>query len=194
MPIILTDTQAEVPRPWIISQRIQENRLKEQRRDDELLLEIGVVGQPPPLPRLSAASVGGLWMMMRSTKDDQGDHQETEDEEDGSTAVGKLLQEVEQVATPGEKLIDVKDGRTIGQLVSTPASGTSLVLAQMRLDRVGLAESGSWSRTNRVTIGNNSKLKFSYLPFTPLWWPDVDLATGKAQEQTADERENAIEE
>jgi hypothetical protein len=90
---------------------------------------------------------------------------------------------VEERATPGTKVIDVKDSKTIGQVISTPAPGTTVALVQMRLDRIGLAEGGEkWQRTNKVRFGDD-KQEFRTLPYLPLWWPPMDYATGKSLPQ-----------
>lgn len=95
----------------------------------------------------------------------------------------KLLGEVRASAVRGAKIVDEKDGKTIGQVLLPPAPETTVVLAQMRLDRVGLAEGGEpWSRNNRVRIRDGTA-KLRYLPYLPLWWPDINRATGKKKEE-----------
>jgi len=66
-------------------------------------------------------------------------------------------------------------------VISTPAPGTTVILAQMRLDRLGLLGKGDnkWLRTNKILIGDKSTKEYRYLPYLPLWWPDIDRATGK---------------
>ena len=173
MPIILVDTQQEIPRPWILAHQIQEGR-------SELYEELK--GQPP-LPSLSSPSVGAILTMM--TMGSFGHEEEEKKEEDVEALIeqaNSFVSEIEGAVAPGVKMIDTADGKTIGQIVSTPAPGTSLVLAQMRLDRVGFGEGGSpWSRTNKIRLGDVEK-EYRYLPFNPLWWPRVDCATGKAEE------------
>lgn len=173
MPVILVDKLQEIPRPWILAHQIQEGR--------QALLE-ELKGQPP-LPSLSSPSVGAMLTMM--TMGSFGHEEEEKKEEDVEALIKNaedFVKEIEVAVTPGVKIIDTADGKTIGQVVSTPAPGTSLILAQMRLDRVGFGEGGApWSRTNKILIGDVEK-EFRYLPYTPLWWPAVDCATGKAKE------------
>eukprot|EP01083_Nonionella_stella_P202003 738413_1 len=90
-----------------------------------------------------------------------------------------LMEELNTVATAGAKIVDKKDGKTIGRVISSPASGTSIILAQMRLDEMGLldSETAKWSQTNRIVIGDGSK-EFRFLPYMPIWWPDIDRKTG----------------
>jgi transferase CAF17, mitochondrial len=136
----------------------------------------------PPLPSLSSPSVGAILTML--TMGSFGHEEEEKKEEDVEALVeqaNSFVSEIESAVAPGVKMIDTADGKTIGQIVSTPAPGTSLVLAQMRLDRVGFGEGGSpWSRTNKIRLGDVEK-EYRYLPFNPLWWPRVDCATGKAE-------------
>jgi hypothetical protein len=35
-----------------------------------------------------------------------------------------------------------------------------------------------WSRTNRILIGDGAS-EYRYLPYLPLWWPEIDGETGK---------------
>jgi hypothetical protein len=108
-----------------------------------------------------------------------------------------LLSEIEQYAVPDAKIVDLVDGKTIGRIVSPALPGTNVVVAMMRLDSVGLTGTcveTFWSKTNRVKIGDSEK-EFRYLPYLPLWWPDLDPETGKARdEEQDDEEDDAAEE
>jgi folate-binding protein YgfZ len=116
----------------------------------------------------------------------QQDVELSEEEEEAMKSLQKaseeLLKDLEDVALPGAKIMNQKDGKTIGQIISTPASGTPIVLAQMRLDQVGLLESKDkdmkWSQTNKIMIGDGLR-EYRYLPYIPLWWPEIDPKTGK---------------
>mmetsp|Transcript_28682 Transcript_28682/g.60551 ORF Transcript_28682/g.60551 Transcript_28682/m.60551 type:complete len:163 (+) Transcript_28682:1218-1706(+) len=114
----------------------------------------------------------------------------------------RLQSEISQLAVPGASIIDKSDGKTIGKIVSaSPASGTTVVLAQMRLDRLGLLSSSSaskkWSQTNKILIGNDSTKEYRYLPYLPIWWPELDGETGKEkileEEMTEQEEEDEDE-
>ena len=96
----------------------------------------------------------------------------------------KLQEEINELAVPGASIVDKKDGKTIGKVISSPAPGTTVILAQMRLDRLGLLGTGDnatnkWLRTNKILIGNESTKEYRYLPYLPLWWPEIDKETGK---------------
>lgn len=224
MPIIITDTNMEVPRPWIMASKLQDIGLDNLEADIVKGLGIGGnVGRegefPPLLPKVSATGAGGIVAMMQGNLrlptvptgnnfNDNGQEQQQMQEmqqvelsEEEKEYMNKLqvesealLQDLEKAAIPGAKIIDQKDGKTIGQIVSLPASGTPIVLAQMRLDQVGLLQSSNssagndsdsgikWSQTNRILIGDGLR-EYRYLPYIPLWWPDIDAKTGKAKIQ-----------
>ena len=92
-----------------------------------------------------------------------------------SASLMERLQELQG----GDKMIDPHDGKTIGQIVAPPEPGTNVVLAQMRLDRVGLLGDGVWKHTNKIKLGDLGEMR--YLPYMPLWWPEIDRDTGKAK-------------
>ncbi len=168
---------------------------------------------PPLLPKISGPGIGGIVAMMQGNlrlpegpivNNNEGgsapsaeqqqeqmiEQPELSEEEkefmkklQADSAI--LMEELETIAVPGAKIIDQKDGKTIGEIISTPASGTPVVLAQMRLDQVGLLQSSSdtkWSYTNKITIGDSLK-EYRCLPFLPLWWPDIDPSSGKERKE-----------
>jgi hypothetical protein len=175
LPVMFTDTNTEVPRPWQMAHQLQSGNLEEL----EGMLETR-------LPQLSVAAAGAATsMMLGSSEPDWSlvkDKETLQKELKDMKAFGDALKgDVEERAVHGTKLMDVKDGSTIGQVVSTPAPGTTVVLVQMRLDRLGLTEKGEkWERTNKVRFGDDKK-EFRTLPYLPLWWPPLDYATGKAK-------------
>mmetsp|Transcript_20212 Transcript_20212/g.22589 ORF Transcript_20212/g.22589 Transcript_20212/m.22589 type:complete len:465 (+) Transcript_20212:123-1517(+) len=202
MPLLLIDTRTEVPRPWVLAHHMQENPLAKLK--EELKIQT-------PLPNLSSPSVGALLTMLAMGSivppknnrayegtDTDTDDQENEKEKDATIKLEQEMQEFVDELHDGissessaTKIIDTVDNKTIGQIVSAPAPGTSILLAQMRLDRVGFSNNGKtpWSRLNKVRLGNMKK-EYRYLPYTPLWWPIIDTKTGKAREP----EEEAVEE
>jgi folate-binding protein YgfZ len=218
LPVMIIDTETEVPRPWVMAGMMQE--LGEEGGIEKVFGRIRTVGEmggeggreggdgkkielmghvPPPLPRLSAPGAGSIASMLmgsvnvssppdgdprgRGEEDDDERRRRDEQLERLQQAAGRLRDEVSALAVPGAPIIDKRDGKTIGKVVSSPASGTTVILAQMRLDRMGLlGGSGSdvarWSRTNRILIGDGAS-EYRYLPYLPLWWPEIDGETGK---------------
>lgn len=203
VPVMIVETDMEVPRPWIMASMIQELGEKDgmekifglTKEESETAKEtdLELAGYiPPPLPRMSASGAGTLISMMMGSvaSSEQSNPQEGEEEnpeakeqelelqklrEEGE----KLQKEISELATPGASIVDKKDGKTIGKVISSPAPGTTVLLAQMRLDRLGLlGKTEKWSRTNKILIGDGSK-EYRYLPYLPLWWPEIDTETGK---------------
>ena len=186
MPLLVMDTQTEVPRPWVTAHKVQEMGLEDAQKDT--LIEMGIQleeGEMPPLlPQVSAAGVGSIIAMLQggNLAQPSEDGNANGEMERLKTASDALLKSLEEVAIPGSKILNKKDGKTIGTIVSSPASGTPVVLAQMRLDQVGLLGGKTkWNRLNQITIGDDTR-EFRYLPFMPLWWPDIDPKTGKEKD------------
>ena len=175
MPLLLLDTKQQVPQAWTLASNLQQGRAAKRFTKAEL------GGLPTRLPRLSVLTAGNLVAVSTgSIEPPQG----TED-----TAAQAELQQVQRKAqellaaskdhcAKGAKLVE--NEKTIGQIVSPPVEGTNVVLALMRLEAVGLLAGNTWSHTNKVIIGDG---KFRYLPYLPLWWPDIDPSTGKAKEE-----------
>lgn len=167
---------------------------------------------PPPLPKLSAAGAGSITSMIMgsvnmqqtpSSTDEEGNPQEgdniTKEEEIQRAQDLKKLQqsgqqlqsEISQLAI-GASIIDKKDGKTIGKIVAPPAPGTTVLLAQMRLDRLGLlGNAQKWNKMNKIMIGDGTR-EYRYLPYLPLWWPEIDGKTGK--EKIVEEKKEEEEE
>ncbi len=191
VPVMIVDTEMEVPKPWIMASMMQE--LGTEEGMDKIFGLTGEDGEkkklalkgyiPPPLPKISAPGAGSIVsMMMGSVASPDQNPQDGSEELNKLRVQGEKLQnEIADLAQPGASIIDKKDSRTIGKILSTPAPGTTVLLAQMRLDRLGLLGSEhKWSRTNKILIGESDK-EYRFLPFLPLWWPDIDPATGKAK-------------
>ena len=189
MPLLLIDTQTEVPRPWVTAHQVQELGADKLKKDNLLGIgmELEMEGELPPLlPQVSATGIGSIITLLQggtfSENSSQSDSEQKEELDRLKKSSQELIEDLDDVVIPGAKITDKKDGKTIGQIISSPASGTPIVLAQMRLDEVGLLKGKKkWSRLNQITIGNDAR-EFRYLPFMPLWWPDIDPKTGKAKE------------
>lgn len=197
MPIMIVDTNMEIPRPWVIAHKVQSSGLQKLKQEDNEFSKMGLVeveGEVPPLlPKMSAPGAGGIAAMISGNvtlptiPTLEG---EKEMVQISSDEIEKLKQrqkesmemrdELEKVAKIGAKIIDKKNGKTIGTVISTPAPGTLILLAQMRLDKVGLLENddSKWSMTNKITIGDDNR-EWRYLPYIPIWWPRLDSKTGK---------------
>lgn len=189
MPLFLISTNTEVPGPWTVASQLQEGRKMKKFNKRELK------HLPSKLPRLSVLGAGnmvGLFSASIQPEIPDEAKEAAQVELDKLEKEAKLLlDDLEEHATPGTKISDVKDGKKIGEIISPPVKGTNVVLAQMRLDRVGLLGSNAWDRTNRVKLGDGSG-ELRYLPYLPLWWPKIDEETGKAQEE--DDFDNEEEE
>jgi transferase CAF17, mitochondrial len=196
MPIMLLDSQSPIPKPWILASQLQEGRLHRKFTEAELR------ALPSRLPRLSVAAAGQVIAMTTASIEPTGPAVDAAAAEELAAAQAKVavwLQDEVEVAcrgsgTDGFKMIDVETGTTVGQIMSPPVKGTNLVLALMRLESVGLLQGGTWSQKNKVTIDGK---QFRYLPYVPLWWPEVSLTTGKAKrddEGYGDEARNESDE
>ena len=200
MPIMIVDTNTEIPRPWVVAHKIQDSGLQKLDGDHEFMGMVEIEGEvPPALPNISAPAAGGIMAMMNGninmptiiTSGDGSQSTELELSEEEITRKeqmqkesAQLMEKLEKIAIPGAKIVDQKDGKTIGQIISTPAPGTPVVLAQIRLDEVGLLESKDrkFSMLNKVVIGDSTEA-FRFLPYTPIWWPEIDRETGKAKKE-----------
>lgn len=188
LPLFLISTMTEVPNSWHLASQLQEGRKLRKFTREELN------HLPSKLPRLSVLGAGNLVGLMSASiapaipQFERGAQLELEKLE---MEAESLLGELEEHATDGTKLVDPKDGKTVGQIVASPVKGTNTVLAMMRLDRVGLLGDSVWDRNNRVKVGGGPVLR--YLPYLPLWWPRINQATGKAVENLQEEDEQEKE-
>ena len=201
MPLLLMDTQLQIPEPWLLSSlnqrwhRVQYQQVTSKRRKDfeehssvEEIAELQL-----KLPRISVATAGSMISMIAGSLEKNwavSDVSETstrdELERPSPMASVHFFERMKKLRR-GDKIIDSKDGRTIGQLVAEPEEGTNVVLAQMRLDAVGLVGDESWTHQNSIAvIGDGEQFackervnSFRYLPYLPLWWPRIDPSTGK---------------
>lgn len=186
MPVMLMDTSTEIPKPWSLAASLQEGR-KLQRFTRHELHQL-----PTRLPRISVAGAGHLVAILTGAAQPEGppvDEEAAAELKAYQQKAADVVGKVTEAAVSGAKLIDQSDGRTIGQVVSEPVTGTNVITALMRLESVGLMQPGVWSKTNKIKIGS-SQAEFRYLPYLPLWWPDIDPETGKAKDPNATEEED----
>lgn len=190
LPLMLMDTNTEVPNSWAMAASLQQGR-NLQRFTRQELKEL-----PTRLPRISVAGAGHLVALLTGSLEPDTkpvDEHAAEELQSFRKKAAEMVEQVAEAAVSSAKLIDQSDGRTIGQVVSEPVSGTNVINALMRLESVGLAQSGVWSKMNKIKIGD-SKAEFRYLPYLPLWWPDIDPESGKAKDPDADQEEEKEEE
>ena len=181
LPLMLIDTMTEIPDSWSLAASLQ------QGRDLQRFTRVELEKLPTRLPRLSVAGMGHLVALTTGSVQPEGPAVDNEAEAEWRAFTQKVLdmvKEVEEACTAGAKLVDQADGRTIGQVVSEPVKGTNVITALMRLESVGLMTPGVWSKTNKIKIGDH-RATFRYLPYLPLWWPDLDPETGKAKDPDA---------
>jgi transferase CAF17, mitochondrial len=186
LPLLLLDAKSIVPQPWIVASQLQERRLQKRYTAQELQ------ALPSRLPRLSVAAAGQLVAITTASIEPSNpsiDQDAAQELINAQEKVTKWLNDEVEVAcqlndsNEGAKILDTETGTTIGQIVAPPVKGTNLILALMRLESVGLIQGGTWSKTNKITI--NGK-QFRYLPYLPLWWPELSIATGKAKRDDED--------
>ena len=180
MPIMLLEPYTEIPKPWALASQLQEGRAKRRFTNREL------AKLPSRLPRLSVWTAGNLvGAVTASLEPDQPAVDEAAQAEwrAAQAKAAGWLAELEEHCAAGAKLVDHQSGQTVGQIVAPPVKGTNVALAVMRLESVGLLKGGVWSKINKVHLvrGESRSKKFRYLPYLPLWWPELDMETGKAK-------------
>jgi len=185
VPLLLMDPFTQVPKTWGLVSNIQEGRAQHRFTKKELKQ------LPSRLPRLSVLTAGNMVAIMTGSIEPEGeavDEAAKMELQEAQTRAENMLQQIEACCTHGAKIVDSKTSKTIGQIISPPVKGTNVVLALMRLDAIGLLGDGVWSKTNKVKIGD-SENELRYLPYLPLWWPEIDPETGKTKEESSDDEE-----
>ena len=238
MPIMITNINMQVPRPWLIASQIQKQQYQQQQKEEEeedaLLEELpststnndnnssssksggSNINNPlslSPLPRLSSSVAASMIAGMSGSPAVVDEKEEVDDDNENNTNTKDevlqaqtelLFNELQTTYKVGDKIYDTKDGKTIGQIVALPEEGTNVLLAQMRLDKVGLLTPPSkkrkpkkdgveedddddddpgWKHINKISIGEASGSNpLRFLPYLPLWWPKIDSSNGKAKE------------
>lgn len=180
LPCLLLDSQTQVPQPWSLASSLQEGRQKKKFTASEL------AELPSRLPKLSVAAAGNMIAVTTASVEPASTADVSNEAMEELAAVQKKVSEwletdVAKNCTAGQNMVDTKTGETVGQIIAPPVPGTNVLLALMRLEAVGLLSPGVWSKTNKVKVG---EAEFRYLPYLPLWMPDLDPSTGKAKEGT----------
>jgi folate-binding protein YgfZ len=148
MPVMLMDLNMELPRPWLFASQIQQGKTPSELVDEENVARALI----PRLPRLSPSAVGSIVGMMSgpaSSSDGEETKEEDKDAAQLATQTVALMERLQELQA-GDKIVDSQDGKTIGQIIGPPEPGTNVVLAQMRLDKVGLLGDGVWTHTNKI--------------------------------------------
>jgi len=218
MPLMITNVNMQVPRPWLIASQIQKQQHQEKGKESSELKEAtptnseGNINNPltlSPLPRLSSCAAASMIASMSGSPaaEESGEKKtpSTNADDELQAQTEALFDELQTSYKVGDKIYDTKDGKSIGQIVALPEEGTNVLLAQMRLDSVGLLRPKSssrkrkqkkeddynnddggpgWKSNNKISIGeSNSSNPLRFLPYIPLWWPKIDPDNGKAKEE-----------
>jgi folate-binding protein YgfZ len=191
LPILLVDPFTQVPQAWNLASNLQQGReLKRFLPREEKAL-------PSRLPRLSVLTAGNLVAVTTGSIEPDGpavDEDAQKEWDQMQKQMAAFVQSVEDDCQAGAKIVEKDSGKTVGRVLSPPVKGTNVVLALMRMDSVGMMSGGTWSNINKIKIGDTSTNEFRYLPYLPLWWPEIDPETGKAKEISDDDEEEDEEE
>jgi folate-binding protein YgfZ len=182
MPIYLVNTRTQVPQAWSLAASLQEGRSRKKFKVEELKK------LPSRLPRLSVLTAGNLVAAFTGSVEPENEAVDAEaaaEWQKMQRSANQLLTDIQDSCAAGAKIVDQKDNKTVGQIVAPPVPGTNVALAMMRLSSVGLMKGSVWSKTNKVKIGDSST-EFRFLPYVPLWWPELDPETGKARVKSAE--------
>merc|ERR1712194_625937 len=106
-----------------------------------------------PLPRLSSCAAASMIASMSGSPaaEESGEKKtaSTNADDELQAQTEALFGELQTSYKVGDKIYDTKDGKSIGQIVALPEEGTNVLLAQMRLDSVGLLRPKSSSRKRK---------------------------------------------
>jgi hypothetical protein len=211
VPCIFVDTSTQLPIPFWTS-----TRRTEQQQSSIPFPRLGISDAAAIISVLQGIpNQGSAQSRNDGTKDENNDNTKgqthaTEEMKEKSppsegdiidctnTKVMETLDELETHGKVGSKIINRKDGRTVGEIVSAALPGTSVAIAQMRLEWLGMLKTSTggendqdttmntlhhpWKITNKVVIGGG-KRELRCLPYIPLWWPNINISTGKEEEQ-----------
>lgn len=218
MPLMITNVNMQVPRPWLIASQIQKQQFQQQQQqqqesvvdpkdatNDTSVEDIVNGSEMSPLPRLSPSIAASMIATLSgSTAIEEGVEEDTNTEfnsnnDELQAQMEALFDELQTSYKVGDKIFDTRDGKTIGQIVALPEEGTNVLLAQVRLDKVGLMKPPSskkkreesesvnndgWNYNNKISIGeSNASNPLRFFPYLPLWWPSLNPENGKAKEE-----------
>mmetsp|Transcript_7676 Transcript_7676/g.11288 ORF Transcript_7676/g.11288 Transcript_7676/m.11288 type:complete len:491 (+) Transcript_7676:35-1507(+) len=185
LPLFLLDQTTQVPFHW----RRQQALL---RQDDDNAVDNNAVHV---LPTLTASEAGAIMALLCGEQiapsiDANGDDSSNSAEEQMQKQKMDerflaLTNQIVNDVKAGSKLVDGESGKTLGEVVSAPVAGTTVLLAQLRLENI--LPKKSWKVTNKVKIqdadGEEIMRDLRCLPYFPLWWPRwLDERTGKEKE------------
>jgi hypothetical protein len=216
-PCIFVDTTTQLPIPfWTPKNQQQE---QQQQQPPFPLPRLGVADAAAILSMLQGVPIRGTPSTASGKEDEYNNinnsqtaerhKQDFEQEKDkappkeedvnGATPT-RVLETLNELATHGQvgsKIINRLDGKTVGEIVTAALPGTSVLIAQMRLEWLGMLEIPTlskndhdtavsaayhpWKVTNKVVIGDGRK-ELRCLPYIPLWWPNMNFTTGKEEE------------
>ena len=190
MPLFLIDRTTQIPWHWVIAKK----NVQRDHSDDETSEGIdqnisNSMINSCGLPYLSAPEAGSI--MASLLGDSHKPNAEIESQQhaaiinaqrDQDQKFQLLTEQLVEKVRLGHKLVNAENGKVIGEVVAPPVTGTSVILAQIRLEHI--LPKNAWKEMNQVRIqdADNGVLcdHLRYMPYLPLWWPrDIDDSTGK---------------
>ena len=140
MPVMIAPIDVELPRPWVLADMVQNIGSRPEFAEEAKALLGGAIrpnlsgeegeGTPHPLPRISAPGAGaatamimGSVLLMDCSESPEPKHsiKVKEEERKLHEAAEKIVSEVSDTYVVGAKIVDKKDEKTVGQVISPPA-------------------------------------------------------------------------
>ena len=193
MPVFLLDRTSQIPWQWATARKHALKKLVDEDENEHTINDTGnptnPMRSPCGLPFLSTSEAGSIMANLLGHSHKPIAEIESQEEatmmnmqREQDQRFLALTEQLVDELKPGNKLINSENGKVIGDIVAPPVAGTSVVLAQMRLDNV--IPKLSWKEMNQVRVQNsdNDVLcdHLRYMPYMPLWWPrELDEKTGK---------------
>jgi hypothetical protein len=142
--LFVVNVTMQVPWPWMMASQLKSKLMIEQdskgeekkQQEDKDALPTNV----PRLPRFSVAAAGSMIAMMSGSvpTDESNYNAQIVSGVKEMQAQSEALFDQLQSYKAGDRIYNNKDGKTIGQIVTTPEEGTDVILVQMRLYGEGL--------------------------------------------------------